>query len=346
MTKAEQAALEPKKQINLALQGGGAHGAFTWGVLDALLERDVFDIEAVTGTSAGAVNAAVLAYGLTIGGVEKARQLLREFWYRVSIAASMSPMQMTWWDKLMGGKKMDFSPSFMAMEMMTRMFSPYQFNLMDYNPLRDILNELVDFKVLREQKDIKVFITATHVRTGKPRIFTTEEMTLDMVMASTCLPFLYKTVEVNGEPYWDGGYSGNPALFPLFYKASCRDILLVQINPMYVEDVPTGATQILDRVNEISFNASLLREMRAVEFVGRLVSEGTLKEGNYKKMHIHMIEAQDVMASMDYSSKLNADWDFLQHLQEIGRQSSADWLKSHLHCVGERSSIDLREMFL
>ncbi len=338
--------VEEKRKINLALQGGGAHGAFTWGVLDALLEKDVLDIEAITGTSAGAINAVVLAYGLTTGGIEKARKLLHDFWYRVSVVASMSPMQPTWWDKVMGGTKMDFSPSFFAMDLMTRMFSPYQFNAMDLNPLKDILMSMVDFKVLREQKDIKLFITATNVRTGQPKIFVTEELTLDMVMASTCLPFLYKTVEVGGVPYWDGGYSGNPALFPLFYKASCKDILLVQINPMYVDDAPTGAAEIMDRVNEISFNASLLREMRAVEFVGRLVREGTLPEGNYKEMFIHMIEAQDVMASMDYASKLNADWDFLQHLRDVGRQSSGDWLKSHLHAVGVRSSIDIREMFL
>ena len=347
MTAQTQAHSAPaQKKINLALQGGGAHGAFTWGVLDSILEQGALDIEAITATSAGAVNAAVMSYGLATGGDEKARELLKIFWQKVSVAASMSPMQPSMLEKAFSPLMKEFSPSFMAMDLLSRVFSPYQLNMMDYNPLRDILNEMVDFDVLRKQTDIKLFITATHVRTGKPRVFTTEEMTLDMVMASTCLPFIYKTVEINGEPYWDGGYSGNPALYPLFYKSTCEDILLVQINPMYVEDVPTGAAQIMDRVNEISFNASLLREMRAVEFVSRLVGDGVLNDQNYKQMRMHMIEAQDLMAQLGYSTKLNADWEFLKHLFDIGRQSAADWQRTHVDAVGVRSTLDIREMFL
>jgi NTE family protein len=337
---------EEKKKVNLALQGGGAHGAFTWGVLDAILQENKLDIEAITATSAGAVNAVVMSYGLLVGGEHKARELLHSFWHKVSVAASMSPMQPSLMEKVFGPVMMEFSPSFMAMDLLTRVFSPYQLNMMDYNPLRDILDELVDFKVLREQSDIKLFITATHVRTGKPRIFTHDELTLDMVMASTCLPFIYKTVEIDGEPYWDGGYSGNPALFPLFYQATSQDILLVQINPLYVEQVPTGAAQIMDRVNEISFNASLLREMRAIEFVARLVGDGVLDNHNYKQMRMHMIDAEDLMGNLGYSTKLNADWDFLQHLFEIGKQTASDWQKTHVDAIGVRSTLDMREMFL
>jgi NTE family protein len=341
----KQAAAEQKK-INLALQGGGAHGAFTWGVLDAILEKNMLDVEAITATSAGAVNAVVMSYGLISGGADKARKLLREFWHKVSIAACLSPMQPSMIEKVLGPVMMEFSPGFLAMDLLSRVFSPYQLNILDYNPLRDILDELVDFKMLREQTHIKLFITATHVRTGKPKVFTNEELTLDMVMASTCLPFIYKTVEINGEPYWDGGYSGNPALYPLFYRSTCQDILLVQINPLYVENIPTGAAQIMDRVNEISFNASLLREMRAIDFVGRLVGDGILDDKNYKQMRLHMVEAQELMSQLGYSTKLNADWDFLLHLFEIGRQSSLDWQRIHLDAVGERATIDLREVFL
>lgn len=334
------------KSINLALQGGGAHGAFTWGVLDRLLEEERITIEAITGTSAGGINASVVAYGLIKGGRQKARELLAEFWRKVSISAAMSPLQPTIVDKMLGNVRLDFSPSFLALDFITRMFSPYQFNLFDLNPLRDILAETVDFDVIRKNKQIKLFVNATHVKSGKVRIFKTSELSLDAVMASACLPFLFKTVEVEGEPYWDGGYTGNPSIFPLFYHCTCADVVLVQINPLYVEDVPTQAADILDRVNEISFNAGLMGEMRAIDFVHKLLAENHVSDKHYKNVLVHLIEAQELMGALGPSSKLNADWTFLQHLHDIGRQAANDWLAKNYEDLGVRGTVDLHSMFL
>ncbi len=338
--------VKERKPVNLALQGGGAHGAFTWGVLDRLLEDDRVEIEAITGTSAGAVNAAVLAYGLEKGGPEKARELLAKFWEKLSLSASLTPLQPTIVDKMLGNVKLDFSPGFVALDFLTRMFSPYFFNIFDINPLRDILADTVDFNVIRKCDKIKLFVNATHVRSGKVRIFRTPEISLDVIMASSCLPFIFKAVEVNGEPYWDGGYTGNPSLFPLFYEAACEDIILVQINPFYVEEVPVKATDILDRVNEISFNAGLMGEMRAIHFVHRLLKEHKVPQSQYKDMKIHLIEAQELMQSLGSSSKLNADWNFLQYLRDIGRQAASDWLAAHYEDIGKRGSADVPSVFL
>jgi len=343
---ATKTARQKSKPICLALQGGGAHGAFTWGVLDRLLEDERVYVEAITGTSAGAINASVLAYGLILGGRDKARELLGEFWRKVSLSAALSPLQPTIMDKMLGNVRLDFSPSFLALDFITRMFSPYQFNLFDLNPLRDILADTVDFEVIRKSKDIKIFVNATAVRTGKVRIFKTHEMSLEAVTASACLPFLFKTVEVEGEPYWDGGYTGNPSLFPLFYHCDGEDIVLVQINPLFVEEVPTQAADILDRVNEISFNAGLMGEMRAIAFVQKLLAQNRLPESRYKNAKIHLIEAQELMGALGASSKLNADWDFLQHLRDIGRQSASDWLDQHYDDLGVRTSIDMKSLFL
>lgn len=334
------------KPISLALQGGGAHGAFTWGVLDRLLEDNRIFVEAITGTSAGAVNAAVLAYGLETGGRKRARELLAHFWRKVSIAAAMSPLQPTIMDKMLGNVRLDFSPSFLALDYITRIFSPYQFNLFDLNPLRDILAETVDFRVIQNNKAIKVFVNATSVRTGKVRVFKTHEVSLESVMASACLPFLFKTVEVEGEPYWDGGYTGNPSLFPLFYSCTSDDIVLVQINPLFVEEVPTHAADILDRVNEISFNAGLMGEMRAIAFVHKLLKQSNVEKDRYKEIKMHLIEAQELMATLGASSKMNADWEFLQHLRDIGRQAAGDWIDAHYDDIGVRTSIDLEKTFL
>lgn len=343
---ATKSAKNKAKPINLALQGGGAHGAFTWGVLDKLLEDDRVRIEAVTGTSAGAVNAAVLAYGLEIGGPHKARHLLEEFWRKISLSAAMSPLQPTIMDKMLGNVRLDFSPSFLALDFITRMLSPYQFNLFDINPLRDILADTVDFEVIRKSREIKVFVNATAVKTGKVRVFRTKEMSLEAVTASACLPFLFKTVEVGGEPYWDGGYTGNPSLFPLFYECASEDIVLVQINPLHVEEVPVKAADILDRVNEISFNAGLMGEIRAIAFVHKLLEENKVPDNSYKNVKLHLIEAQELMSALGSSSKLNAEWNFLQHLRDIGRQAASDWLDAHYDDIGQRTSVDLKSVFL
>ncbi len=334
------------KKVNLALQGGGAHGAFTWGVLERLLAEEHLDVEAITATSAGAVNAVIVAQGMLEGGPDRAREMLSAFWRSVSTAASMSPLQPSIVDKLLGNVKLEFSPSFMALDFLSRIFSPYQFNLLDLNPLRSILEEVVDFDRIRKNKEIKLFVNATHVRSGRVRVFKTHEVTLDVVMASTCLPFLFKTVEVDGEPYWDGGYSGNPSLFPLFYHCNSDDVILVQINPLFVEEVPTTASDILDRVNEISFNGILIDEMRAIHFVHKLLREHNISEEKYKYVNVHMIEANDLMAPLGRASKLNADWDFLRHLRDIGIQTAGDWLEAHFDDIGVRPTVDIEKTFL
>lgn len=334
------------KRINLALQGGGAQGAFTWGVLDKLLTYDNLEIESITATSAGAMNAVVIAQGLLEGGRERARNLLHGFWHKVSTAASMLPFKPTMVEKIMGAGDIGFSPSFIALDYMMRMFSPYQLNLFDINPLRSIVDETVDFAALRKNKQIKLFVNATNVRTGKPKVFKTEEMTLDMIMASACLPFIFKTVYIDGEPYWDGSYSGNPPLYPLIYHADSQDVVFVQINPLVVDDVPTSASDIMNRINEISGNTFLMGEMRAIAFVKRLIDEGKLPAKDYKNMRIHMIEAQEIMAPLKASSKLNADWTFITHLHDIGEQAAEDWMKKNFAAIGKHGTVDVRKEFL
>lgn len=345
-TGGDKSKVSGTKTVNLALQGGASHGAFTWGVLDHMLSDPRVQIEGVSATSAGAVNASLMAYGLLKGGPEEARRLLRDFWRKTSHAASMLPFKPTMVDKMLGNTRLNFSPSFMALDFITRIFSPYQFNLFDINPLRSILSELVDFDVLRKKNPLQLYVNATNVRTGKIKVFESKELTLDMVMASCCLPFIFKTVYVDGEPYWDGGYSGNPAIYPLIYNATSRDVIIVQINPLLVEEVPTQASDILDRVNEISFNTTLMREMRAIAFVTKLIDDGTLQANGYKRMHMHMIEAQDIMAGLGSASKLNADWEFLLHLHDVGVQAANDWLDQHYDMLGNDSTIDIRTEFL
>lgn len=329
----EKYTLESKHAITLALQGGGAHGAFTWGVLDRLLEEDNLTIEGLSGTSAGAINGALVSYGLSVGGRKKARQLLENFWRKVSLSTNMflTPSVL---DKMLGGKDLSYSPTFMMFDYMTRMMSPYQFNLIDLNPLKDMVLELIDFNHLRENPGAKLFVNATNVKTGQSRIFHHEEMTLDMLMASACLPFLFKTVEVDGEPYWDGGYTGNPALLPLVEQCRAEDIVIVQVTPLKAEDVPTSVHDIVDRVNEISFNNALAREMQYVELLSKTSKRSTTR--------FHRVEAEDILSGLGRSSKFNADWSFLEHLKEAGRQSAEDWLKATGDALGRESTYRLR----
>lgn len=335
-----------RRSLNLALQGGGSHGAYTWGVLDTLFTQKNLHIEAITASSAGAVNATIAVQGYLRDGPDGARQSLHEFWRQVSQATALIPLHPSLMDKWLGNMQLNFSPSFMAMDFMTRMFSPYQFNLFDINPLRNILDGMVDFELLQKNRRIKLFFNATNVKTGKTRVFHNNEITLDVVMASCCLPFIFKAVEVDGEHYWDGGYSGNPALFPLFHHSDSSDIALVQIYPLTVDEVPTRSAEIIDRVNEISFNSSLMGEMRAIAFVRRLIVEGKLSSQYYKKLNIHMIQSQELLTQLGRNSKLNADWEFLRHVHDIGAQAAEDWLSKNFQHIGERSTVDIGEVFL
>jgi NTE family protein len=332
--------------INLALQGGGAHGAFTWGVLDRLLEDDRLAIEGISGTSAGAMNAAVLAYGLARGGAEGARASLAEFWDKVAAAAALSPIKPSPLDRWLSIGNMDLSPSWIAFDNLTRMLSPYEFNPLNLNPLRDVLCDVVDFDWLGDQcahEVVKLFLCATNVKTCKIHVFKGYEIKPDAVLASACLPFLFHAVEIDGEAYWDGGYMGNPPIFPLIYETASSDVLIVQINPVNIDEVPKRAHDIMDRVNEVSFNSSLMRELRTIAFVTRLIEEGRLDTARYKRLNMHAIEAEDELAKLTVSSKHNADRAFLRWLFALGRERADAWLEAHVHRVGRESSLDLQQ---
>jgi NTE family protein len=332
------------KPVNLALQGGGAHGAFTWGVLDYLLERGEIGIEAVSGTSAGAMNAVVLADGYQRGGPDGARERLAAFWEGVADLGRWSPMQRTVIDAMMGQWSLENSPAYLMMDMVSRLASPYDLNPLNINPLRGLLEAQVDFERVRRCTAIQLFLSATNVETGRVRVFTREAITPDSVLASACLPFLFQAVEIDGVPYWDGGYMGNPVLFPFFRHCASNDVVIVQINPIERKGTPTSAREILDRVNEITFNASLLREFRAIDFVYRLLDEGALDESRYERVRVHMI-GDPGLAEMGASSKMNPEWRFLTHLRDLGRSAAARWSETCLADVGQRSTVDLRGLF-
>ncbi|MEX0643934.1 MAG: patatin-like phospholipase family protein [Parvularculaceae bacterium] len=336
------------KRVNLALQGGGAHGAVTWGVLDRLLEDDRLDIEAISGTSAGAVNAVALAYGLHLDGRAGARAKLDELWRLVSdIGGLYSPVKRTPFEMAMGDFNLDDSFSYQAFDAFTRLFSPYQFNPFDINPLRDILKRLVDFESLRECKATQLFLSATNVRNGKVKVFRTRDVSVDVVCASACLPFLFKAVEINGEHYWDGGFMGNPVLWPFFYEAQSRDIVIVHVNPIERDALPVTSSEIVNRMNEISFNASLLREFRAISFAQKLLAERWLKEeyaDRVRDIHVHSIRSDKAIVDLSIASKFSVDRRFLEELRNRGREIADAWLEENFKHIGRRSSVDLRAM--
>ena len=334
-----------EKSINLALQGGGAHGAFTWGVLDRLLEDGRIYIEAISGTSAGAMNAVIVADGLMRAGEDGARESLARFWKGVSDAARLSPIQRGPIDVFMGNWSLDNSPSFILSDLLNRITSPYDVNPFNLNPLKDLLEREVDFDLVRSCDKIKIFVSATNVETGRVKVFNRHELTCEMVMASACLPFMFQAVEIDGTPYWDGGYMGNPVLFPFYNHSECDDIVIIQINPVERKGTPRTAREILNRVNEITFNSSLLKELRAIDFVRRLLDEGKLAPDDYRRLHVHVIEAQDQIMPLGASSKLNAEWAFLRHLFEIGREAAGVWIERCYEHLGKNSTIDTRAMF-
>jgi NTE family protein len=327
--------------IDLALQGGGSHGAFTWGVLDRILETDWVGIEGISGTSAGAMNAAVLAHGMATGGREGARAALAEFWSRVSKAAMWSPFQRGPFDRLMGRWTLDNSPAYLTADLMARLVSPYAFGLTDYNPLRDILDDMLDFRAIADGP-VKLFITATNVRTGRGRVFRCDEVTADVLMASACLPTLYRAVEIDGEAYWDGGYSGNPTITPLVTECSAHDVVLVQINPVTRPKVPMDARDIQSRINEVSFNATLLKELRMMALLRRVVDAGEGECALWCRTRMHRIST-DLMVDLGASSKLNAEWAFLTMLRDEGRRAAEAFAERHRADIGLRSTLDIDE---
>jgi NTE family protein len=337
--------MNDEKRIELALQGGGAHGAYTWGVLDRVLEDDGIAIAAISGTSAGAMNAVVMADGLVRDGRAGARAALERFWRAVSDAARFSPVRRSPLDRLLGRWSLDTSPGFIAMDLLSRLASPYDLNMFDVNPLRDVLQANVDFDNVNACAATKLFVTATNVRTGLPRTFRQGEISVDAVMASACLPSLYKAVEIDGEPYWDGGYVGNPALYPLVDESDCRDLVIVQINPIRSDTLPTSAAEIQNRLNEITFNSALIKELRAITLLRRLIEAEGLETERYRDMRLHRIGGEG-LEHLSASSKLNAEWAFLTHLRELGRSAAGAWLARHRDAIGQRSTFDPETLFL
>lgn len=349
-----------KKTINLALQGGGSHGAFTWGVLDRLLEEDRLIIEGISGASAGAMNGAALLQGYnSSGGAQDAQKTLNKFWEGIADLGGFEYPQSNLLTEMLGNWNAAMTDA------MQRLFSPYQTNPFNLNPLRDLISKLFDVKAIQGCDRIKFFVTATAVETGKIKVFTRDELTIDVLMASACLPFTFHAVEIDGKPYWDGGYVGNPSIFPLIYNCDSPDIVIVQINPLLRPGTPSSPPDIINRLNEITFNTSLISEMRAISFVQRLIDENHLKpvgplvkrmikgasrgsdnSAGLKRMNMHLIEAEKEMLQLSAASKANVQRDFLLQLKKLGRTAADNWLQANWSKIGEISSIDIRERYL
>ncbi len=338
--------MKKARPLNLALQGGGSHGAYSWGVLDRLLEEDDLQIEGISGASAGAMNAVALAQGLVTGGPEGARETLERLWRKVSEMHIFSPVQRSPLDVMMGNWSLNDSPSYVAQDLLSRIASPYQINPLGINPLRAMLKSMIDFKAVKACQDVKLFISATNVRTGRAKVFEHNDITADVLAASACLPTLYQAVRIGGEYYWDGGFMGNPVIWPLIYHCTSRDVILVQTTPVTRAKVPRTAMEISNRISEISFNASLMSEMRAIAFVAKQLDEGALDPKRYKKMLMHRIHSEAKMDTLDPSSKVNAEWSFLCQMRDWGRAAAAHWLKTHKTKLGKASSLNVRKLYL
>ena len=334
------------RPLNLALQGGGSHGAFTWGVLDRLLQEDALAVRGISGTSAGALNAAVMITGYQEGGRAGARAALSGFWNDVSRSGSIfSPLSTNQKGGFADSFDVSLLPGYQWMSSFFRSFSPYEFNPLGLNPLRDVVRRHVDPAALHAS-EIALFVTATNVHTGQGHVFTGSALSVDALMASACLPHLFQAVVIDGIPYWDGGYVGNPALYPLIYETEVLDVMLVRINPLLREGIPRRSEEILDRLSEITFNASLIGEMRAIYLVSRLVREGRLDPGRYKDLRLHMVADDEGMTPLGANSKFNTDMSFLEELFDLGREAAAAWLKKHRQDVGVHSTIDIEREFL
>ncbi len=346
MTASQSAPPSQRKKINLALQGGGAHGAFTWGVLDYLLEDGRLAIEGFSGTSAGALNAVICVDGLARGGAQEARKRLGDFWRAVSIDGKLPLLQRQIVERLLTFMPVEGTPVQAWFDAMSRYFSPYDLNPLNINPLRDVIEHFVDFEAVRRSTDVQLFVSATNVITGRLRIFPREKISADVVMASAALPLVFQAVRVDGTPYWDGGYMGNPAIFPFFRKTTTEDVLIVQINPIERREVPTSARDIMNRINEITFNSSLLAEYRAIEFVARLIDQGRLQRGvgpgEYRRVNAHRIALGDGTKAYSADTKLSTDYDFFRMLHSSGRRAARHFLEAHFDDIGVRSTFDLR----
>jgi NTE family protein len=343
---AEQNAPSSTKRVNLALQGGGAHGAFTWGVLEQILGDDRLAVEGISGTSAGAINAVMLADGLTRGGREEAQKRLADFWRAASSIGNLPALQRAVMERLLSFTPLEGSPVQAWIDVVSRYFSPYDVNPLNINPLKELIERFVDFEKLQANSDLQIFISATNVQTGRVRIFPREKITADAVMASACLPLLFRAVEIDGIPYWDGGYLGNPVIFPFFRTTTTEDVVVVQINPLVRQTTPTSSSEIVNRINEITFNSSLIDEFRAIEFVARLIDQGRLPRGTgpgeYRRINVHRILLDRFGSHFDAFSKLSTDYDFFDMLHLSGKRAARRFLDEHFDDIGVRSTVDLQ----
>ena len=335
-----------RKKINLALQGGGAHGAFTWGVLDHLLEDGRLEIEGISGASAGAMNAIMLADGLARGGPEQARKRLADFWLAASLGGNLPAAQRALFARMFSFMPLEGSPMQAWLDVMSSYFSPYDTNPLNINPLKDVIERFVDFEAIRACEQLKLFVSATNVHTGRLHIFKRETITADAIMASACLPMLFRAVEIDGVPYWDGGYLGNPVIFPFFSTTETEDVVVVQINPMTRNTTPKSSAEILARLNEITFNSSLLSEYRAIEFVSRLVDQGKLPRGKgpgeYRRINVHRIVMDSQGRNYTAASKASNDYDFFELLRDAGRRAARRFIDEHFDDIGVASTLDMR----
>jgi NTE family protein len=342
----EPARSGPAKRINLALQGGGAHGAFTWGVLDYLLEDGRLAIDGFSGSSAGALNAVICVDGLARGGPKEAQKRLADFWRAVSIDGKLPAVQRRIVERVLSFMPLEGSPVQAWLNAMSRYFSPYDLNPLNINPLKEVIERFVDFEAVRNATGVQLFVSATNVITGRLRIFPRDKITADVLMASAALPLVFQAVTIDGTPYWDGGYMGNPAIFPFFRDTTTEDVLIVQINPVERREVPTSARDIMNRINEITFNSSLLAEYRAIAFVAREIDLGRLPHGfgagEYRRIHAHRIVLGDGRKAYSADSKLSTDYDFFRMLHAGGRRAARHFLDAHFDDIGVRSTFDLR----
>jgi NTE family protein len=332
-----------RKRINLALQGGGAHGAFTWGVLDQILTDERLAVEGISGTSAGALNAVMLADGLARGGPPDARQRLADFWRAASFGGNLPDLQRGVVERLFsfGPRPGASAPPWLGA--FSQLWSPYDLNPLNINPLKELIERFVDFDLIHADIDRHLFISATNVRTGEPRVFTRAEITAEVVMASACLPLLFRAVEIEGESYWDGGYSNNPALAPFIRATAAEDLLIVQINPRERDKIPVSAREIMSRTNEITFNAAQSAELRTIDLVNQLIDEGRLPRGlgrgDCRRIRLHRIVMEDAGETFDPHSRLNNDFDFFERLHKLGQRAMRRFLDLHFDDIGRRSTI-------
>jgi NTE family protein len=328
------------KKIDLALQGGGAHGAFTWGVIDRILDDERLEIDGICGTSAGAMNGVCAIYGLKKGGKGLAKHTLVKFWHKISEAGKLSPLQPSWFDTILSPGNMDFSPTYKLFSFSTENFTPKQLNPLQYTPLEKILNEVVNFKELQEISPPKLFVCATNVKTCEAKIFGKKEITAKAVLASACLPYLFDAVEIDGEHYWDGGYMGNPLIEPLIeHTEETNDVLLVQINPKNIKAAPSTIEEIRDRVNELSFNSSLMLELKMIQYKQELLEKGINPDGKLSPVYLHNISADHELGQLNLSSKLNTSWNFIMFLKELGYKTCDKWLSSNYEHIGTKSTL-------